>query len=389
VSSNQKSVRVGELLVDAQIISSAEMTEAIQVSKRLGVPIGRVLMMSGSVRHDELAASLQIQPLVREGQIPYDAAISGLKRVHQLRMTMADALAREDLRPDLVDNPEYLGELLLDSNLVAPEDMEKAIQTSMASGIPLGSALVLQGLLSPALFPSLQRIQQQLVEGTLGREEGIKEVQDTFVHWLKAEESKDQPEAALQPSDAIAAPDPPYQATVAQAPKEPAKNNGQSAQPAAVAAASVAPQVEPVKARAEVQAVADIRLVDLLKSAGFFSQADVQKRYEAMLKDPVRSAKFFLELGLLAEEDVKNAVRSHGLMTKGSLTREEAIFALSSCRTSDLEKQISQAGSPAANNAKIDRYMDKGQRNVMSKVIGGALFGAIIAGFTFSNRGKK
>ncbi len=76
MSSNYKSVRVGELLVDAQIISSSEMTEAIQVSKRLGVPIGRVLMMSGSVRQDELAASLQVQPLIREGQIPYDAAIS-------------------------------------------------------------------------------------------------------------------------------------------------------------------------------------------------------------------------------------------------------------------------------------------------------------------------
>jgi hypothetical protein len=181
VSSNYKSVRVGELLVDAQIISSSEMTEAIQVSKRLGVPIGRVLMMSGSVRQDELAGSLQVQPLIREGQIPYDAAISALRRVHQLRISIADAFAQEDLRPDIEDNPEYLGELLLDSNLVAPEDMERAIQTSMSSGIPLGSALVLQGILSPALFPSLQRIQKQLIEGVLTREEGIKEVQDTFV----------------------------------------------------------------------------------------------------------------------------------------------------------------------------------------------------------------
>ncbi len=382
MSSNQKSVRVGELLVDAQIISSAEMTEAIQVSKRLGVPIGRVLMMSGSVRHDELAASLQIQPLVREGQIPYEAAISGLKRVHQLRMTMADALAREDLRPDLIDNPEYLGELLLDSNLVAPEDMEKAIQTSMASGIPLGSALVLQGLLSPALFPSLQRIQRQLVEGTISREDGIKEVQDTFVHWLKAEESKDRPDVALESGDAIAADDH-YEAP--QAP--PATNNGHSSHKkdaAPAAPAAVIPQPEPVKAKAE--SVAEVRLVDLLKSAGVFSQADVQRRYEAMLKDPVRSAKFFFELGLLAEEDIKNAVRSHALMTKGSLTREEAIFALNSCRTADLEKQLTTA---APNTARVDRYMDKEQRNVMSKVLGGALFGALIAGFTFSNRGKK
>jgi hypothetical protein len=117
---------------------------------------------------------LQVQPLIREGQIPYDAAISALRRVHQLRVSIADAFAQEDLRPDIEDNPEYLGELLLDSNLVAPEDMERAIQTSMSSGIPLGSALVLQGILASAI-PSLQRIQKQLIEGTLTREEGIKE----------------------------------------------------------------------------------------------------------------------------------------------------------------------------------------------------------------------
>ena len=34
-------VKVGELLTEADIVSSAELTEAIQVAKRLGVPIGR------------------------------------------------------------------------------------------------------------------------------------------------------------------------------------------------------------------------------------------------------------------------------------------------------------------------------------------------------------
>lgn len=382
MSSNYKSVRVGELLVDAQIISSSEMTEAIQVSKRLGVPIGRVLMMSGSVRQDELAASLQVQPLIREGQIPYDAAISALRRVHQLRMSIADAFAQEDLRPDIEDNPEYLGELLLDSNLVAPEDMERAIQTSMTSGIPLGSALVLQGILSPALFPSLQRIQKQLIEGALTREEGIKEVQDTFVLWLKAEESKDKAGSlSLQGKDTIAAED----SYVAPKP-EPVRNNGNHA-PGATSISSSSSSSESqatVAAAKPAESVADTRLVDLLKSAGVFSQADVQRNYEAMLKDPIRSGRFYVELGLIDEEDMKRAVRSHALMTRGSLTKEEAIFALNSSRTTEFEKQINGTDS-----VKVQRYMDKQWRGKATKVIGGALFGALVAGLTFTNRGKK
>ncbi|MDP3508852.1 MAG: hypothetical protein Q8T09_12750 [Candidatus Melainabacteria bacterium] len=379
MTSNYNSVRVGELLVDAQIISSSEMTEAIQVSKRLGVPIGRVLMMSGSVRQDELAGSLQVQPLIREGQIPYAAAISALRRVHQLRISIADAFAQEDLRPDLDDNPEYLGELLLDSNLVAPEDMERAIQTSMSSGIPLGSALVLQGILSPALFPSLQRIQKQLIEGALTREEGIKEVQDTFVLWLKAEESKEKVAAPLHGKDTIAAED-----TYLTAKSEPIRGNGS---PANAYGHHVEAKTEPLETKVAsvkpTEAVADVRLVDLLKSAGVFSQADVQRNYEAMLKDPIRSGRFYVELGLIDEEDMKRALRSHALMTRGSLTKEEAIFALNSSRTTEFEKQISGTDS-----VKVQRYMDKQWRGKATKVIGGALFGALVAGLTFSNRKK-
>lgn len=372
-------MRVGELLVDAQIISSSEMTEAIQVSKRLGVPIGRVLMMSGSVRQDELAASLQVQPLIREGQIPYDAAISALRRVHQLRVSIADAFAQEDLRPDIEDNPEYLGELLLDSNLVAPEDMERAIQTSMSSGIPLGSALVLQGILSPALFPSLQRIQKQLIEGTLTREEGIKEVQDTFVLWLKAEESKDKVAAPLHGKDTIAAEDP-----YVTAKSEPIRSNGSQTNQSRNAEAESSDSRDGKSTNTKnSENTADLRLVDLLKSAGIFSQADVQRNYEAMLKDPVRSGRFYVELGLIDEEDMKRALRSHALMTRGNLTKEEAIFALNSSRTTEFEKQISGTDS-----VKVQRYMDKQWRGKATKVIGGALFGALVAGLTFSNRKK-
>ncbi|CAN5337954.1 hypothetical protein BH11CYA1_BH11CYA1_14220 [soil metagenome] len=377
MSSNHKSVRVGELLVDAQIISSSEMTEAIQVSKRLGVPIGRVLMMSGSVRQDELAASLQVQPLIREGQIPYDAAISALRRVHQLRVTIADAFAQEDLRPDIEDNPEYLGELLLDSNLVAPEDMERAIQTSMTSGIPLGSALVLQGILSPALFPSLQRIQKQLIDGLLSREEGIREVQDTFVLWLKAEESKGkQDKTPLHGKDTIAADE------YVIAKTEPVHNNGHQNQGQQKSEVAEVATTSAVAAKV-TESVADTRLVDLLKTAGVFSQADVQRNYEAMLKDPIRSGRFYVELGLIDEEDMKRAVRSHALMTRGSLTKEEAIFALNSSRTTEFEKQISGTDS-----VKVQRYMDKQWRGKATKVIGGALFGALVAGLTFTNRKK-
>ncbi|HNH75341.1 MAG TPA: hypothetical protein PLF23_16260, partial [Candidatus Obscuribacter sp.] len=182
-------VKIGELLVDAQIVSSAEMTEAVQVSKRLNVPIGRVLTMSGCVREDVLEASLQVQRLLRDGNLSIEGAYETLKRVHEHRIELAEALTSEAQNMLMLDSAESLGELLLDSNIISEEDLVKAMQASFDNGVPLGSTLVLQGLLSPSLFPSILSVQKNIARGITPREDGVKEVQEIFLHWLKAEES--------------------------------------------------------------------------------------------------------------------------------------------------------------------------------------------------------
>lgn len=96
MSIKQSAIRVGELLQDSGIVRPEEMIEAIQVSKRLGVPIGRVLMMSGWVRADELEAALHSQVLLRTEQIVRSVALNALRRVHEQRISLIDALNGEN-----------------------------------------------------------------------------------------------------------------------------------------------------------------------------------------------------------------------------------------------------------------------------------------------------
>ncbi|MBU6453529.1 MAG: hypothetical protein KGS72_17250 [Cyanobacteria bacterium REEB67] len=389
-------LRVGELLVEAMVVSSAEMTEAIQVSKRLGVPIGRVLTMSGCVREQELEAALQVQQLVRRGEIPLQAGLNSLQRVHEMKIGLAESLAEEDLQPDLEHDPHKLAELLVDSNIVSALQMERAVQASVEMGVPLGSTLVLQGFLSEAVLPSLVRIQNQITEGTISREEGLKEIQETFMLWVKADESLRKPlkhEEAPNKSDLIGRDDvhvlPASISTPMPAPnaaQNTAQNTAQNAPPTAQAGkATSGPASGAVRQESEKgpEDNSNVRLVDLLKHSGVFSQADVQRRYDVMLKDPVRSAKFFLELGLVEEEDLKNALRSHSLMQRGLLSKDEAALALRDARTAGFARELS---SPSESSEKVKRYMDKDRRSQMSKVLGGALFGALVAGITLSKR---
>ncbi len=196
-----------------------------------------------------------------------------------------------------------MAELLVDSNIVSAEQMEIAVQASFEQGVPLGSTLVMQGFMSEAVLPSLERIQRQIIEGTLSRENGLKEIQATFVLWVKADESLKKPLEVDEPRPRTDRPAPPA---------HPAHKEDQLNDARAAASLPSPPQVEATAAvAASPEDNSYVRLVDLLKQAEVFSQQDVQRRYDSMLKDPVRSAKFFLELGLVDEEDLKNAIRTH------------------------------------------------------------------------------
>lgn len=364
-------VKIGEILVESGIVSSAEMTEAVQVSKRLGVPIGRVLTMSGCVREDVMDAALHIQKLMRDGNLSYDGGLETIKRVHEMRIELSEALSNETLKMGLLDSAENLGELLLDSNIISEEDLVKAMQTSFDDGVPLGTTLVLQGLLSPSLFPSILSVQKNIARGITGRTEGIKEIQDIFMHWLKAEDSLRMSIPRDLASDAIS-----------RTQDLPAINKEETRERASESSAKETKAVQPappVERRPE-----DMRLVDLLKQSGVFSQAQVQKAYEALLRDPERSGKFFVELGLIGPDELKIGLRSHGLLVKGSLTKDEAIYAVRNDKVTEYELEITDV-----KEEKVKRYMDKQWRGKMSTVVGGALIGAVVAGFSLANKKNR
>lgn len=375
-------VKIGEILVEASIVSSAEMTEAVQVSKRLGVPIGRVLTMSGCVREDVMESALHIQKLMRDGNLSYDGGLETIKRVHEMRIELSEALSNETLKMGLLDSAENLGELLLDSNIISEEDLVKAMQTSFDDGVPLGTTLVLQGLLSPSLFPSILSVQKNIARGITGRTEGIKEIQDIFMLWLKAEESlrmsipRDLASDAISRTQDLPAIDKRELDRELKKDKEEAKAKSAEGEYKENKAVQPAP---PVERRPE-----DMRLVDLLKQSGVFSQAQVQKAYEALLRDPERSGKFFVELGLIGPDELKIGLRSHNLLVKGNLTKDEAIYAVRNDKVTDFEREITDV-----KEEKVKRYMDKQWRGKMSTVVGGALIGAVVAGFSLANKKNK
>lgn len=341
LSDIDKQIKVGELLVLTGVVSSGDITEAIQVSKRLQMPIGRVLTMSGCVSEEILQATLECQPLVREGLVPVDSAISALKEVYEKGTSLEQALETVDCHlTHGSGGSANLADLLVDSNIVSQQQMDQALRVSFESGMPLGSALVLQGALSAAFFPSILSVQEQLKDSQVSRDEATEALKSAFLVWLKAEESlRNERTIDAEPGLPLAferrlegqavhekgesEPEPLL--------KLPNRSDEIQAVPSTESQSS-----QPGDERRNEQA-STFRVLDLLKMSGYVKQGDLQRKYEELLEDSMRSAFFFCDLGLIDERTRRNAARCHSLLRRGKISEKQAVFALKQCQTNDLE----------------------------------------------------
>jgi hypothetical protein len=73
-------IRIGEILVEAQLLSEADLNEALEIAKDTGQLIGGVLVMSGFVSDKQLQLALSLQRQLREGTVDFDDAIRALRR---------------------------------------------------------------------------------------------------------------------------------------------------------------------------------------------------------------------------------------------------------------------------------------------------------------------
>lgn len=395
---SQNRIRLGELLVDAGVVSSADLTEAIQVSTRLNIPIGRVLLLSGLVSPVTLEAALESQPLLNEEKESRQNVIKALKEVDTTGKSLNKLLPSTGYgrAGEGSLGKDKLADLLLDSEIVSQDQLDQALSTSFEAGVPLGSALVLEGILSPSLFPSILQIQQRVRSGELSEDEAIEEVKSTFVHWLKAEESLSSKQLgvdqARKETGSQSSPKPKVSQEIDKALSKNPENSTET-----IDTTSLEDKEQHISITFEPTSFENNRLVDLLKEAGKFDDMDIENAFNKVLDNPQKSAEVFELLGLIDPESKKKAIKCHNLLKRGQLSRKEAWYVLDSNLSKSLEPNQSRIEIDSNNieenspeDKKIKAYFDKDYRkSLFSKVVGGMVVGAAVAGFSiFKNRGK-
>jgi hypothetical protein len=157
-----------------------DKAKAVQLSKKTGSPIGRVLVMLACVEQADVDAALHIQRMIRDSQISPDFGVQALHEASGQRKPITEILSQFGQSKEYIIR-NALGELLVDAGMMTRQALAEAIRVSTHAGMPLGKYLSVTGNIStPVLFEALNA-QVALRDKTISRDQAIQRVKEASI----------------------------------------------------------------------------------------------------------------------------------------------------------------------------------------------------------------
>jgi hypothetical protein len=294
-------VIIGDLLRGAGLLSAADVNNAVQVATKTQLPVGRVLVMLGLITTEVVQAALHGQSLVRDRLIERDTAIKALCVVSAQRVSFDQALRQIGFLPDDDEPAQGLGDLLLASELITPEQLADALNRGQHLGLPLGRILVLKGILS-----------QMQIESTLEAQVLLRDEKISHTQALEALRTMrlcecDLTEALMQIGCDIEIP------------------------------------------------VHKVRLGELFVTAELVSETDLLTALEIGLLEGKPIGQVLIEFGFIADETVVAALRLQTMVSENNFTVECAAQALRLIATNgyNVAQAVAEVMAPEAENEEL------------------------------------
>lgn len=166
-------IRIGELLMQSEILSSDFIKDALERFEQRGLPIGKVLVMSGYLTEAELRQALEVQSLVNDGHLPLELGVTVLRVAHKEHVSLNEAFQRSGLVQPEDQETNRLGQLLVAAGIVTDRDLEEALQINVRTGLPLGHVFCFHGYVSQAILYTALQVQESIRRNAIGRPEAI------------------------------------------------------------------------------------------------------------------------------------------------------------------------------------------------------------------------
>lgn len=190
VCEQTETIRIGDLLVRAGVVTPADCSEAEKLSAHMKIQFGRLLVMSGCVTESSLACALEAQSMINRGLLDAGVAVETLAYAVEDGISFAEALEQLDILPQFGTSTSKLADLIREANIIDEALLQRAIDRCMQENIPLSNVLIMERCLPSSFMILLEKTQDEIRRGTLVRESSIAAFRHTFTSWQKAQAAR-------------------------------------------------------------------------------------------------------------------------------------------------------------------------------------------------------
>ena len=158
-----ESVRLGELLLAAELLEEENLNHALNLQSYCGLPLGRVLCIDSKVPEKIVLSALEYQANVRTNTMNYEDAVDKLKMMPFL---MNSDSIRPVIEMDIKD-------LLVGGRICDESDLVPAQSFAKANNLPLEKALFRYQWVDVRLISAAVALSKLIGRGYISAQEGI------------------------------------------------------------------------------------------------------------------------------------------------------------------------------------------------------------------------
>lgn len=161
-----KTIDLTSVLLDAKVLSSAQIEQASWNAAKNYLPLGRNLVLAGTISPSMLGAALNILVLLREKSVTRDQAIHALRTLHQQKIPLEQTLAQA---AEVSPNHIRVGELLTGAGLLSESDAMIAVENGLLNHKSIGEVLLQSRMISPLVLDACLKLQKMISQGNMDR----------------------------------------------------------------------------------------------------------------------------------------------------------------------------------------------------------------------------
>ena len=167
LDSLRSSTPLGELLVESEYISQTQLDTALTQHRKSGLPLGRTLVLNGTITETLLKAAVNAQILIRDKKLSRGQAVEELREVVRTHIPLETSLQSKGFYDLPKRSAPRLGELLIFAGLISDSELVSALETGLISKLPVGEVLLQSKLVTKNVLEAALFAQKSLSEGKI------------------------------------------------------------------------------------------------------------------------------------------------------------------------------------------------------------------------------